>query len=136
MTRHDLREQVFQLLFRVEFVSMEDMEEQVKLFFDYNDLQFNENDSDFIRARYEAIVSNLSKIDETIEDKVTGWTISRIGKVELAVLRIAVYEILFDDDIAPGIAIDEAVEIAKKYGQANSGSFVNGVLAKLVKTDD
>ena len=55
-----------------------------------------------------------------------------MGKVELAVLRLAVYEILFDEDIPGKVAIDEAVELAKKYGQDSSGSFVNGVLAKVI----
>ncbi len=59
-----------------------------------------------------------------------------MGKVELSVLRLAVYEMRYDDDIPVGVAIDEAVEIAKKYGQENSGSFVNGILAKIVKLGD
>ena len=59
-----------------------------------------------------------------------------MGKVELTVLRIAAYEILFDKDIPEGVAINEAVEIAKKYGQETSGRFVNAILAKLIKTGD
>jgi N utilization substance protein B len=60
------------------------------------------------------------------------WTLDRIGKAELAVLRLAIYELKFDEDIPQGVAINEAVELAKEYGQEGSGAFVNGVLARLV----
>ena len=59
-----------------------------------------------------------------------------MGRVELAILRLAVYEMRFDDDIPPRVAIDEAVELAKKYGQENSGGFVNAILAKILKLGD
>ena len=71
-----------------------------------------------------------------LNEKAEGWNVARMGKVELTVLRIAVYEMLFDEDIPDTVAINEAIEIAKKYGQAASGSFVNAVLAKFVKKQE
>ena len=68
-----------------------------------------------------------------IDRSAKGWSIARIGKVELSVLRLAIYEMLYDDSIPVGVAIDEAVELAKRFGQDSSGSFVNGILATLAK---
>ena len=67
-----------------------------------------------------------------LNEKAEGWNTERMGKVELAVLRIAVFEILFEEDVPNTVAINEAIEIAKKYGQEASGGFVNAVLAKFV----
>lgn len=93
----------------------------------------SDTDKETIKAKVDNVIANLSTIDNNLNEKVTGWDISRIGKVELAILRLAVYEILFDDDIPTGVAINEAVELAKKFGQDSSGSFINGVLAKFAK---
>ena len=78
-------------------------------------------------------MASLETIDKEISEKATGWTIDRMGKVDLAIIRLAVYEILFDESIPVGVSINEAVELAKKYGRDESGSFVNGVLAKFAK---
>lgn len=141
MGRHELREQVFRLLFRVEFNDFQEMEEQKELFLD--DLPADDNaagqpairkaDADYIAGRCGKVQEKLAEIDKVLSDNTEGWDISRMGKVELTVLRLAAYEILFDDDIPDGVAINEAVEIAKKYGQETSGGFVNAILAKIVK---
>lgn len=133
MTRSAQREQVFQILFRLEFNEASEMEEQENLFFDLSENQLSDTDKETIKAKVDNVIANLSTIDNNLNEKVTGWDISRIGKVELAILRLAVYEILFDDDIPTGVAINEAVELAKKFGQDSSGSFINGVLAKFAK---
>ena len=78
------------------------------------------------------IVEKLDEIDETISSISTGWNLNRMGKVDLTVMRIAVYEIKFDETIPDVVSVNEAVEIAKKFGEETSGSFVNGVLAKLL----
>lgn len=136
MGRHELREQVFKLLFRIEFNSIEDMPEQVKLFFEDSEINISEKDTVYIEEKYQRIQEKVSEIDKLINDNTENWDTTRIGKVELTVLRLAVYEILFDDDIPAGVAIDEAVEIAKTYGQENSGGFVNAILSKIVKLGD
>ena len=136
MGRHEQREQVFALLFREEFHAPGDMPEQVKLFLENNEVIVSQKDADYITARYEQIHEKLTELDETINKKAEGWDTKRMGKVELTVLRIAAYEILFDEEIPDSVAINEAVEIAKKYGQEASGGFVNAVLAKIVKSGD
>ncbi len=129
MSRRELREQIFLLLFRVEFNSGEDMPEQLRLFFDGQE-QISEEDRLYISGKYGNIVAQLAVIDEQINDKAKGWTTARMSKVDLTIIRLAVYEIRFDEDIPTGVAINEAVELAKKFGQDESAGFVNGVLAK------
>ncbi len=132
MTRHELREHIFLLVFRLEFYSYEDMPGQVQMYIEDMEEPADEADSDYIIKKSSDIFSKLDRIDEVIDEKADKWKSDRMGKVELAVLRLAVYEILFDEDIPEKVAIDEAVELAKKYGQESSGSFVNGVLAKVI----
>jgi N utilization substance protein B len=139
MGRHEQREQLFKLLFRVSYHPAKDMPEQVKMFFEDmpeaedqpegEDGLYSEKDCQYIQQKYEAIVGKLTEIDRLINDKIQGWDTKRIGKVELTILRLAVYEMLYDDQVPTGVAINEAVEIAKKYGQDNAGSFINSVLA-------
>ncbi|WP_044913706.1 transcription antitermination factor NusB [Butyrivibrio sp. WCE2006] len=130
MKRSELREQVFQLLFRVEFNTPEEMREQEDLFIETNDKEMSDADVTFVKERYESIAAKLPEIDKQLNEVTTGWDTGRIGKVELAILRLAVYEIKFDESIPTGVAINEAVELSKKFGQDGASSFVNGVLAK------
>ena len=136
MGRHELREQVFRLLFRAEFQTIDDMPQQVRLFLEGSEELVNETDANAVSQRYEKIQGKIPELDKLINENIEGWDTNRIGKVELTVLRLAVFEILFDENIPNSVAIDEAVEIAKTYGQENSGGFVNAILAKFVKTGD
>ena len=129
MTRRNLRIQIFKLLFRVEFNSPEDMPEQVRLFFDADESADPEAQEE-IQKKYEAIVDKIDELDQMINEKATGWTTTRMGKVDLAILRLALFEILYDDKVPTSVAINEAVVIAKKFGQDESPSFINGILAK------
>ena len=132
MGRRELREQIFLLLFRVEFNSPEDMPEQIRMFFEDDETYFSEKDEAYITEKYAKIIEKKSELDSLIDEKAEGWDVKRMGKVELAVLRLALYEMKYDEDVPTGVAINEAVELAKKFGQDNSGSFVNAILAKLV----
>jgi transcription antitermination factor nusB len=85
-----------------------------------------------LKKRMEDIMGNIGYIDEKLSEVTTGWSLKRIGRVELSILRIACYEMKFDSNIVANIAINEAVELAKKYAGDEAHSFVNGVLAKLV----
>lgn len=136
MGRHEQREQVFELLFRAEFNSPEDMPEQVQLFFEDEERAGLGDVSEVIKAKYQKIFDKIPELDRLLNEKTERWNTKRFGKVELTVLRLALYEILFDNAIPEGVAIDEAVTIAKKYGQDSSGAFVNGVLAKFVKKEN
>ena len=142
MTRSLIREHLFKLLFRIEFNAPEDMPEQMRLYFEdgFADEDHKstgsdvpEEDREYISRKYDRIVEHLPEIDEKIDNAAKGWSISRIGKVELTVLRLAVYEMLYDEDIPVGVAIDEAVELSKRFGQESSGPFVNGILATLAR---
>lgn len=133
MNRSELREQVFKLLFRVEFNSMEEMSEQEEIFTLSEEEEFLAKDTEYIRDKYEKIAEKLPEIDEAINKETTGWSTSRIAKVDLAIIRLAVYEIRYDDTVPAGVAINEAVELAKKYGQDGSPAFINGVLAKFAQ---
>lgn len=130
MGRRELREQIFLLLFRVEFNAPEEMPEQIRMFFEDDETVYTEKDADYITAKYEKVVENLPQLDAQLKEKAEGWDIKRIGKVELTVMRLALYEMQHDDDVPVSVAINEAVELAKKFGQDNSGSFVNAILAK------
>ena len=132
MGRRELREQIFLLLFRVEFNELSDMPEQMQLFLADDETERKQTDADYITQKYDKIMEKLSAIDEQLEQKAENWNVARMGKVELTILRLALYEIMYDEDVPAGVAINEAVELAKKFGQESSGSFVNAVLAKFV----
>lgn len=137
MGRRELREQIFLLLFRVEFNNPEEMPAQLKMFFETGSYDeemhsFSEKDREYITEKYNHIMESLPDIDRQLSEKAENWDITRMGKVELTVLRLAVYEIEKDDSVPASVAINEAVELAKKFGQDGSGAFVNAVLAKFV----
>lgn len=133
MKRSSLREQIFKLLFRAEFNDAAEMPEQEEMFFAAGDFVATERDKEYIISKTQQIVEKIPEIDAALEGKVKGWTLDRIGRVELAILRLGVYEIQYDEEIPDGVAISEAVELAKKFGDDNSGAFVNGVLAKFAR---
>lgn len=141
MTRSELRENVFQMLFRTEFHNGEDFAGQIELLCDgfYNlkedDVKttaLTGREIEEIKSRTVAVAEKISEIDEKINSVSVGWKTSRMGKVDLAILRLAVYEIMYDEKIPNPVAINEAVELAKKFGTDDSSSFVNGVLGKVV----
>lgn len=131
MSRREIREQIFKLLFRAEFYEESDMPEQLSLFFEELD-QREEKETAYIQKKYEGIMARLTEIDAMINEVAQGWKTSRMGKVDLTLIRLAAYELKFEEDIPTGVAINEAVELAKAYGTDDSASFVNGILAKLV----
>ena len=130
MTRRALREQVFLMLFRVEFHDEEELNEQIDLYKEQLE-DCNEKDCDYIINKFKNIVAKLEEIDTAISEVSKGWKVSRMAKVDLALIRLAVYEMKFEEDVPVKVAINEAIEIAKQYGSDDSPAFVNGVLAKL-----
>lgn len=130
MSRRTLREQVFCLLFRIEFNSLEEMKQQCTYFFEDSDKPVSKEDEQYIQEHYENIMEHLEEIDKLINERAKGWTTERMGKVDLTIIRLAVYEILYDESVPTSVAINEAVELAKKFGQKESYGFVNGILAK------
>ena len=130
MTRRALREQVFLMLFRVEFHSNEELEEQMSLYQEQLEA-CSEKDTAYILNKFKGIVEKLEEIDAVISEASKGWKVSRMAKVDLALIRLAVYEMKYEEDVPVKVAINEAVELAKQYGSDESPAFVNGVLAKL-----
>ena len=132
MTRSEMREHVFKLIFRVPFHDKNELREQIDYYFD-GLTDVNEKDYEYIKNKALLVCELSDDIDEKINLVSEGWPVDRIGKAELAIMRLAVYEMLYDDDIPVNVAINGAVELAKSYGSDdNAASFVNGVLAKLV----
>ncbi|MBO5458722.1 MAG: transcription antitermination factor NusB [Lachnospira sp.] len=132
MTRSTMREHIFKLLFRVEFHDSHELEEQIRLYM--NELEtIKDDDLKYITEKTLSIAELIPEIDDKINNVSEGWPVNRLGKAELAIMRLAVYEMLYDEDIPTGVAINEAVELAKNYGSDSAPSFINGVLAKLTK---
>ena len=130
MTRRQIRDRVFRLLFRVEFHPAEEWAEQEELFAEVLSDQPPEDVAE-IRRKFEAITACLPELDEALNTNSDHWKTSRMGKVDLTLLRLAAYEILHEEHIPKGVAINEAVELAKIYGTEESYAFVNGVLSRM-----
>lgn len=133
MTRRELRENVFKMLFRIEFHETGEFMEQLQLFIE--DLEnsckkSSKKDWDYLTKKYQDICAHVDELDAAINEKSKGWKTDRMSKVDLTLIRLAVYEIQMEEDIPAAVSINEAVELAKKYGTDNSASFVNGILAK------
>lgn len=129
MSRRELREHIFRLLFRTEFHSEAEMTEQEDLYLDYLDI--SDEDRAYIQAKVDAVRGMLMELDERVNAVADKWKTERMTKVDLTIIRLAAYEILFDEDVPTGVAINEAVELAKRYGTDQSAAFVNAVLAKM-----
>ena len=130
MKRREIREHIFRIVFGIEFNDGKEMPEQFEFYFEQLE-DAREKDLAYIREKAQRITEKIPEIDSLINDHVTKWKTSRMNKVDLTILRLAVYEMKWDDDIPESVAIDEAVELAKKYSGEEGPAFINGVLAKL-----
>lgn len=130
MKRREQREHVFKLLFMTQFNSEKEMAEQVSLYFEGLE-EPDEKSRESISEKYNNILAHLEEIDGVLNEYSRGWKTSRMNRVDLSALRLAVYEMKYEEDVPVGVAINEAVEIAKCFGGETSGSFVNGVLGKI-----
>lgn len=132
MNRSAIREYTFKLIYSLEIQKQENLDEQIDLFFESCEIK-DENAQKHIREVVKGIYKNQKEISEDIEKNLKeDWKLSRISKIDLALLEIAIYEIKYDQ-IPYKVAINEAVELAKKYGEDKSKNFVNGILASVVK---
>jgi N utilization substance protein B len=130
MSRREIREHLFRMLFRKDFHELTEMNEQIDFYLDALE-EPKEEELNYLRERFQKILEKIPEIDVILAEASSGWQLNRMGKVDLTIMRLAIYEIKFDNDIPTKVAINEAVEIAKIFGGDSSGSFVNGVLAKL-----
>ncbi len=130
MTRREIREHIFLMLFRRDFHEANELNEQMELYISELEKPTLEEYA-YLTSRFQAVVEKIDEIDTILSESASGWKLNRMGKVDLTILRLAVYEMRFDEDIPVKVAINEAVELAKNFGGDDSPSFVNGVLAKL-----
>lgn len=130
MTRHELRTCVFILVYQMDFYPEEEYDEQEEIFL--KEIQKEDpltaEEQAFVEKEAEAIKNHLPEIDAKIEGASKGWKLKRIARAELAILRLGVFEALYDDETPVKVAINEAVELAKDYGRDKGYAFVNGVL--------
>ena len=130
MKRTEQREHIFKVLFGVEFNEDGERGEQTALYLEQLE-DAKEKDLEYIRTKAQKIIEKMDEIDGLLNEHTKGWKTSRMNKVDLTILRLAVYEMKWDEDVPTGVAINEAVNLAKKYSSEDGASFVNGVLAKL-----
>lgn len=132
MKRSELREHIFRILFGIEFHPPQDRAEQSLLYLEQTE-DAQEKDKKYIKDKAMAVSDCAKEMDDIINSYASGWKTSRMNKVELTILRLAVYEMKRDEDVPQSVAIDEAVELAKKYSGGDAPSFINGVLAKIAE---
>lgn len=157
MKRGELRESIFKLLFIDDFHSTAEMPEQLSLYFDTLDIKelgldaedlgleeedlktdegfigLDDEDRTYMEQKYRHVHEQEDSINQMIQKAAKGWKLNRMSKVDLSILQLAVYEIVYDEEIPVKVAINEAVELAKRFGGETSASFINGVLGKIVK---
>ena len=129
MTRHEAREQAFAVIFEKSFNEGASFQEIIDGAQECELLKIN----GFAGSLLNIVEENFEKIDETIEGSLVNWSLQRLPKVSLAVLRLAVAEILYNEDVPVSVSVNEAVEIAKTFGSEEDASYINGVLSSIVK---
>lgn len=140
MSRRVAREYAIQFLFSMDFDKQEDTNKQLEEFllhkeeYRYDDeALLNKSSKDYAIEITKGTIEHLDEIDKLIDFHTTGWKKERIAKVDLAILRLAIYEIVFTNEVPDSVAANEAIELAKKFSTDESGSFVNGVLGKIIR---
>ena len=131
MNRTEMREQAFKLIYSLEIQKKEDLKEVIELYIESNEI-IDKNAIEYIKDAIFGIEKNKEEIISSVEKNLKkDWKIDRISKIDLSILKLAIYEIKYTD-VPYKVVINEAVELAKKYGEDNSRNFVNGVLASIV----
>lgn len=148
MTRSVLREHCFKMLFCADFYPAEEKVKQIGSYFEgpkedsvtsegieeiLHNAAMSEKNEEYLKNRTKDVMCKVPNLDEKINEVAYGWKTNRMGRVDLTILRLALYEMLYDEEVPERVAINEAVELAKKFGGDESPAFINGVLAKLVQ---
>lgn len=132
MKRTELREHLYRMLFCLDFYQGEELSGQQELYLETLS-EASDEEKQELQDRFQKVTEHLTEIDTQIEAKSNGWKASRLAKADLTVLRLAICEMLYDEDVPMGVAINEAVELAKAYGGDKSTGFVNGILAAIAR---
>lgn len=130
MSRSELREHIFKMIFGMEFSSEEETAEQLELYLDQLE-GVSEKDYNYMLDKAKAVIAHIEEIDMMINEKATGWKTGRMNKVDLSILRLAIFEMKWDEDVPVKVAINEAIELAKRFSGDEGPAFINGVLGKL-----
>ena len=142
MNRRHLRDYTFKLLFHETFYKDKELDDQLDLFLEQSmypeegQLLLVEAETKILKERIKHVISVLDELDSEIMKAAEGWKPSRMNRVDLTILRLACYEMKYDQEVPQKVAINEAVELAKKYGGDDSPAFVNGILAKFTPDTD
>lgn len=139
MGRRNARKLAFYLLFQYDFVnckeSLDELKEVKNTFFSVN-TEITEDDRNYIESTTDGAMEHREKIDSLLDTFAKGWTVERMSKVDKAILRLAVYEIKYAPDVPDGVAINEAVELAKTYSSDEAPAFINGILGKISGSEE
>ena len=141
MTRRQIRENIFRLVFDFDFCRESDREEQARMYFEKSCEEempnppelAGEEEAELIARKAGMVAEMIPQLDDRLNRIARGWRTGRMARADLAILRLAVYEMFYDDEIPTGVAINEAVELAKRYGTDESPAFINGLLARLAR---
>ena len=132
MKRSAIRELAFQLIYSLEIQKEENLEDQIELYLECNEVEENEA-TEYVKDAVLGINENIKEIQELIEKNLKAdWQLDRISKIDLSLLKLAIYEIKYKE-IPYKVAINECLELSKKYGEESSKNFINGILASVVK---
>ena len=133
MSRRSARKNAFYLLFQMDFTPTEEYSEVKDIFFAEKEEKIEEEDKDFILELVDGTNDNIEQIDEIIGGNAKGWNTHRMSQIDLAILRLAVYELKYGEETPIGVVINEAVELAKKFSTDEAPAFINGILGKVAK---
>ena len=133
MSRKKARDNAFKCIYQLEFYQYESKDLETLLQYCCEENENTDEEISYIKQVLNGVFENISDIDKLILSNLKNWTLDRIAKIDLAILRLAIFEIMYMKDIPEKVSINEAVELAKEYGNNDSKSFVNGILAKILK---
>lgn len=134
MGRKKARDNAFKCVYQLSFMQDDDLNKILEVCYDENGN--DEEEQEYIKSVLYGVAENKEVIDEIILSKLKNWTMDRIAKIDIAILRLAIYEIKYVQNIPSKVTANEAVELAKTYGNNDSKSFVNGVIAKIIEDKD
>lgn len=136
MSRTSAREHAFKILYQMQFIPEEPDTSVTQYEESFAQEQLPESDRAFIMQELQGINEHISDLDSRIAGALKGWSLPRLSKVDLSIMRLAVYEILYDDTIPASVSINEAVNLAKRYSQEAAPAFINGVLGSIVPNEE
>ena len=135
MNRTEMRETAFKVLYSLQILKENDVQEQIKIFLDEENIT-NKEAAQYIQTVVSGVTENNADIEKQIEENIKqDWTISRISKIDLTLLKLGIYEIIYSK-LPYKVVVNEVVELSKKYGDDSSKGFVNGVLASIIKKNN